>query len=91
MCFSNMRCEFIKRRMSRPLQKRKKVATKPTPLNATLETIREDVDLVAIATLSSTLLDPNTIGSNAFQKTSTRQEQRQAKVSLTWKSQLMPN
>jgi hypothetical protein len=88
MCFSNRRYEFIKKRMSRPSRTRKKVARKPTPLNATLQTIREDDDLVAAtARISSTLQDGNAMRST----TSTSQRQRQAKVSLTWKSQVMHN
>ncbi|KAI2500322.1 hypothetical protein MHU86_14130 [Fragilaria crotonensis] len=66
--------------MSRPSQKRKKFARKPTPRHATLETVREDEALVATATLSSTLHDPTAIASNMFRNTSKRGRQRKAKA-----------
>jgi hypothetical protein len=66
--------------MSRPSQKRKKFARKPTPPYPVLETIREDEDLVATAT-QSTLQGSDVIGSKAFQKTSKRGRRRKAKVS----------
>jgi hypothetical protein len=66
--------------MSRPSQERKKSARKPTPRCAALETIREDEDLVATATLS-TLQGPDVIGSKALHKTSKRGRRRKEKVS----------
>ena len=68
--------------MSRPSQKRKKFARKPTPRCATLETIREDEDLVATATLS-TLQGPDVLALKAFQKSSKRGRRRKAKVRIT--------